>query len=178
MHDLPSGHKVAWASGIHRDGRHTYVYGVEDLGGTQVHAPGQRCAAPACSGRWEYLKADGTWSADQADSARLMDGVANEYSVSRVKGGYVLITHDTTEILSSKIVAYTSCTPYGPFQQQDHGLHDPGDRREHLHLQRPRAPGDRRAGAGRLLQRQQLRQHRPLPRCDDLPATLPDLAFE
>ncbi|MEU4545611.1 DUF4185 domain-containing protein [Nonomuraea dietziae] len=114
VHDLPSGHKVAWASGIHRDGRHTYVYGVEDLGGTKyMHLA--RVRGASLLGRWEYLKADGTWSADQADSARLMDGVANEYSVSRVKGGYVLITHDTTEILSSKIVAYTSCTPYGPF---------------------------------------------------------------
>ncbi|MFD1934691.1 DUF4185 domain-containing protein [Nonomuraea mangrovi] len=114
VHDLPSDHKVAWASGIHRDARFTYVYGVEDLGSTKyMHLA--RVRGSSLLGTWEYLKADGTWSRNQADSARVMDGVANEYSVSRVGGGYVLITHDTTEVLSSKIVAYTGCTPYGPF---------------------------------------------------------------
>src|SRR5690606_26238688 len=48
--------------------------------------------------------------------------------------------------------------------------HHAGDRREHLHLQRPRPPGDRLRRAGRLVQRQQLRQHRPLPGRLDLPA--------
>ncbi|MGV9305761.1 DUF4185 domain-containing protein [Nonomuraea sp. NPDC004354] len=114
VHDLPSGRKVAWASAVHRDGRHTYVYGVEDLGSPKyMHLA--RVRGASLLGTWEYLKADGTWSRNQADSARLMEGVANEYSVSRVGDGYVLITHDTTEVLSSRIVAYTGCTPYGPF---------------------------------------------------------------
>lgn len=112
--ELPSGHGVSWASGIRRDGNHTYIYGVEDHGSPKyMHIA--RVKGQSLLGSWEYLKADGTWSPDEADSARIMDGVANEYSVSKVGNGYVLITHDTTEILSSRIVMYTSCTPYGPF---------------------------------------------------------------
>lgn len=119
VHDLPSGHGVAWASGVLRDGGHTYVYGVEDLGSPKyMHIA--RVKGQSLLGRWEYLKADGTWSQDQADSARVMDGVANEYSVSRIGSGYVLITHDTTEALSANIVAYSSCSPAGPFTGKQH----------------------------------------------------------
>ena len=52
---------------------------------------------------------------DGEESARVMEGVANEYSVSRRGKVYVLVTHDTTQRLGSEIVAYYSCTPYGPF---------------------------------------------------------------
>ncbi|GAA2210334.1 hypothetical protein GCM10009850_057930 [Nonomuraea monospora] len=119
VHDLPSGHGVAWASGILKDGGYTYVYGVEDLGSPKyMHVA--RVKGQSLLGRWEYLKADGTWSGDEADSARVMSGVANEYSVSRVGDGYVLITHDTTEVLSPNIVAYSSCSPFGPFTGKQH----------------------------------------------------------
>lgn len=119
VHDLPSGHGVAWASGILRDGAHTYVYGVEDLGSPKyMHVA--RVRGQSLLGRWEYLRADGTWSADEKDSARVMSGVANEYSVSKVGSGYVLITHDTTEALSPNIVAYSSCSPTGPFTGRQH----------------------------------------------------------
>lgn len=114
VQELPSGHGVSWASGIHRDGAYTYVYGVEDFGSPKyMHVA--RVWGKSLLGTWEFLKADGTWSTNQADSGRVMDGVANEYSVSRVRNGYVLVTHDTTEVLSPRIVIYTSCTPYGPF---------------------------------------------------------------
>ncbi|MFB4292963.1 DUF4185 domain-containing protein [Nonomuraea sp. ATR24] len=114
VHDLPSGHGVAWASAILKDGGHTYVYGVEDLGGAKyMHLA--RVKGQSLLGEWEFRTAGGSWSRDEADSARLMAGVANEYSVSKVGNGYVLITHDTTEALSAKIVAYASCSPTGPF---------------------------------------------------------------
>ncbi|MCG5218807.1 DUF4185 domain-containing protein [Streptosporangium sp. KLBMP 9127] len=114
VHPLPSGKSVAWASGFHRAGSHTYIYGVEDLGGTKyMHIA--RVNGKSLLGQWEYYTAAGAWSTAEADSARVMPGVANEYSVSKVGGSYVLITHDTTETLSPRIVAYHSCTPYGPF---------------------------------------------------------------
>jgi hypothetical protein len=119
VHDLPSGHGIAWASGTLKDGGYTYVYGVEDLGSPKyMHVA--RVTGQSLLGRWEYLKADGTWSQNEADSARVMSGVANEYSVSRVGSGYVLITHDTTEVLSPNIVAYSSCSPVGPFTGKQH----------------------------------------------------------
>lgn len=119
VHDLPSGHGVAWASATLKDGGYTYVYGVEDLGSPKyMHVA--RVAGESLLGRWEYLKADGTWSANEADSARVMSGVANEYSVSKVGSGYVLITHDTSEALNPNIVAFSSCSPAGPFTGKQH----------------------------------------------------------
>ncbi|GAA0949606.1 DUF4185 domain-containing protein [Nonomuraea longicatena] len=114
VHDLPSGKGVAWASGILKDGGYTYVYGVEDQGATK-HMHLARVQGQSLVGTWEYRKADGTWSPNEADSARLMNGVANEYSVTKIGDAYVLITHDTTEALSARIVAYSSCSPTGPF---------------------------------------------------------------
>ncbi|MFI6604262.1 DUF4185 domain-containing protein [Nonomuraea sp. NPDC050536] len=112
--DLPSGGGVAWASAILKDGGYTYVYGVEDLGSPKyMHLA--RIRGQSLTGTWEFLKADGTWSRTETDSARLMSGVANEYSVTKVGSGYVLITQDTSEILSPHIVAYSSCSPTGPF---------------------------------------------------------------
>ncbi|MER6944424.1 DUF4185 domain-containing protein [Nonomuraea sp. NPDC000554] len=114
VHDLPSGHGVSWASATLKDGGYTYVYGVEDLGSPKyMHLA--RVKGQSLLGQWEFMKADGTWSPDEADSARMMSGVANEYSVTKVGNGYVLITHDTSEVLSPRIVAYTSCSPTGPF---------------------------------------------------------------
>jgi hypothetical protein len=119
VHALPSGRGVAWGSAVLENGGQTYVYGVEDLGATKyMHIA--RVAGKSLLGRWEYLRADGTWSANEADSARVMGGVANEYSVTKVGNGYVLITHDTTEVLSANIVAYTSCSPTGPFTGKQH----------------------------------------------------------
>ncbi|GAA4050763.1 DUF4185 domain-containing protein [Nonomuraea soli] len=114
VHDLPSGRGVSWASGVHRDGPHTYVYGVEDFGIVKyMHVA--RVWGPSLTGPWQFLTASGEWSWNQADSGRIMEGVANEYSVSRVRGSYVLITHDTTELLGPHVVAYFSCSPYGPW---------------------------------------------------------------
>jgi hypothetical protein len=123
VHDLPSGHGVSWASGLLEDGGYIYVYGVEDLGSAKyMHMA--RVRGQSLLGAWEFRRADGTWSPDEADSARLMNGVANEYSVSRLsagsRSGYVLITHDTTEALSPNIVAYFSCSPAGPFTGKQH----------------------------------------------------------
>ncbi|MEV0235106.1 DUF4185 domain-containing protein [Nonomuraea sp. NPDC050786] len=117
--DLPSAHGISWASAILKDGGYTYVYGVEDLGSPKyMHVA--RVKGQSLLGTWEFLKADGAWSRDEADSARIMSGVANEYSVTKVGPGYVLITHDTTEVLSPNIVAYTSCSPAGPFTAKQH----------------------------------------------------------
>ena len=111
--DLPSSANVEWGSYTVSSGGYSYVYGVEDLGATKyMHVA--RVAGNDLRGSWEYYTGTG-WSSHESDSARVMAGVANEYSVSRLGDGYVLITQDTTEFLSSHIVAYFSCSPVGPF---------------------------------------------------------------
>ncbi|MFP3962177.1 DUF5005 domain-containing protein [Actinomadura fulvescens] len=114
---LPSSKGISWASWLERSGHTIYVYGVEDKGNSKyMHLA--RVRGNSLKGKWEFYTGKGGgkgWSKREADSARVMDGVANEYSVSRQGPGYVLITQDTTELFSTKIVAYQSCSPRGPF---------------------------------------------------------------
>lgn len=115
--DLPSEAGVQWASWIaqaERGERYTYVYGVQDGGAVKsMHIA--RVRGTDLTGRWEYWTGAG-WSATETDSVAVMDGVANEYSVTRYRDGYLLITQDTNEAFSRNILAYTSCSPTGPFE--------------------------------------------------------------
>jgi hypothetical protein len=111
--DLPSDHGVTWASWVSREGDHTLIYGVEDLGLSKyMHVA--RVAGDDLTAAWEYWNGIG-WSSSETDSVRIMPGVANEYSVAPYDDGYLLVTHDTNELFSRNILAYTSCSPTGPF---------------------------------------------------------------
>lgn len=112
---LPSSANIEWGSWqLQAPDGWTYLYGVEDLGLTKyLHVA--RVRGPDLAGPWQYLDANGTWSSAEADSARVIDGVSNEYSVTRLGNLYVLVTQDTTELFSSHIVAWFSCSPTGPW---------------------------------------------------------------
>lgn len=113
---LPSESGVQWGSWIADEahGRYTYIYGVDDQGSVKsMHVA--RVRGQDLRGDWEYWTGSG-WSRTETDSVAVMSGVANEYSVSPYRDGYLLITQDTNELFSRNILAYTSCSPTGPFQ--------------------------------------------------------------
>lgn len=110
---LPSSANIQWASWLESNGAYTYIYGVEDLGAAK-HMHLARITGTDLAKPWQYWTGTG-WSTNEQDSARIMQGVANEYSVSKFKDGYLLVTQDTNELFSRNIVAYTSCSPTGPF---------------------------------------------------------------
>jgi hypothetical protein len=105
---------VQWGSAIYEDGGYTYVYGVEDLQSTKYLHLSRVRSGHLTNGPWQYWTGSG-WSADESSSARIMDGVANEFSVTKFQGKYTLVTGDTTEILSAKVVMYRSDALTGPF---------------------------------------------------------------
>jgi hypothetical protein len=110
---MPSESGVQWASWLERADGYIYIYGVDDQGLTKyMHLA--RVAGKDLTEPWEYWTGDG-WSATETDSAAITHGVANEYSVSRFRDGYLLVTQDTNELFSRNIVAYTACNPWGPF---------------------------------------------------------------
>jgi hypothetical protein len=111
---MPSAAGVQWASWIERVGRYTYVYGVEDLGASKYMHLARVHGDDVTARPWSYWTGSG-WSTQETDSSRIMAGVANEYSVTRYRDGYLLITHDTNELFSRNILAYVSCAPTGPF---------------------------------------------------------------
>lgn len=110
---LPSAANIQWASWLERIGAHTYIYGVEDLGASKyMHLA--RVNGSDLTKPWAYWNGTG-WAQAEQDSTRIMQGVANEYSVSRFHDGYLLVTHDTNELFSRNVLAYVSCKPTGPF---------------------------------------------------------------
>lgn len=112
---LPSGAGIQWASWYLKQAGFTYVYGVEDLGANKyMHLARVRSGDLTSVGKWSYWTGSG-WSANEADSVRILVGVSNEYSVTPFGGGYLLITQDTTEAFSNRILAYRSDSLTGPF---------------------------------------------------------------
>jgi hypothetical protein len=110
---LPSSAEVTWAAWLQIIDNYVYVYGVEDLGASKylhvARAPGRNLRA-----QWQYWTGSG-WSAREADSVRVLEGVSNEHSVTPWRGKYLLVTQDTTEVFSAKIVGYVGNSPTGPF---------------------------------------------------------------
>lgn len=115
VNPLPSSAGIQWASWYQQVRGATYVYGVEDRGAQKyLHVAKVMGTDLSHTKNWRYW--DGhRWVRDEKASARVLEGVGNEYSVTPFRDGYLLITQDTTEAFSNKIVAYTSCSPTGPF---------------------------------------------------------------
>ncbi len=112
---LPSQAGIQWGSWWQKGTGHTLVYGVEDRGAAKyMHLAKVLGSDMSNLSTWRFWNGR-DWVKDEKASVRLMAGVANEYSVTPFEGGYLLITQDTTEAFSNKVVAYTSCSPTGPF---------------------------------------------------------------
>ena len=115
VHDLATD-GINWGSAIYEnpDDGYTYVYGVEDLGAQKFAHLARVAGGDLADGQWEYL-GDAGWSTDPSATKRILEGVSNEFSVSKYQGRYTLVTGDATEILSSKIVMYRSDSLEGPW---------------------------------------------------------------
>ncbi|WP_454198581.1 sigma-70 family RNA polymerase sigma factor [Nocardia sp. Marseille-Q1738] len=110
---MPSETGVNWTAWAEFDGTHTYIYGMEEDGASKyMHLARVRGDDPRT--RWEFFDGSG-WSSSETDSARIMPGVANEYSVTRWRGRYLLITQDTRSAFGTDILAYVADAPTGPF---------------------------------------------------------------
>jgi hypothetical protein len=114
LHPVRADKGVAWGAALTEDGNHTLIYGVEDRPNAGKHAHLARAKRGALTGPWEYWNGKG-WTSDPTASARILDAVANEFSVTKVGNGYLLVTMDTSQYLGADLVAYTSCTPQGPW---------------------------------------------------------------
>lgn len=113
---LPSSSGVSWGAAIMETSAYTYIYGTEDLGAQKyMHLARVRSGRVSQPGAWEYRTDEG-WSGTAAASRRLLVGVGNEYSVSKLRGGFMLVTMNTQEAFSRELLAYFSCSPQGPWE--------------------------------------------------------------
>ncbi|MGW1071866.1 DUF5005 domain-containing protein [Streptomyces sp. NPDC002537] len=119
---LPSSAHVAWGAWLarQRDGG-TYVYGTEKApgGGNYLHLA--RVTGSDLRRPWRYRTAQGTWSPDEARSARLSGPggtalrVSDELSVVRHGGWYALCSQRVDQPFSAEVQLAWSRTPSGPF---------------------------------------------------------------
>ncbi|HEX7021918.1 MAG TPA: DUF5005 domain-containing protein [Trueperaceae bacterium] len=114
---VPADDGVAWGAALLEGPDYTYIYGTEDLGADK-YAHLARAPKGGILGSWEYYAGPGEdpWKDDPGASVRLLHGVANEYSVTPVNDGYLMITMDTRQASSPDILAYESCQPEGPWR--------------------------------------------------------------
>jgi len=104
---------LMFGAAILEEDAHVYIYAVEDLT-DRKYCHVARCPPGGLAGRWEFLTPEG-WRVAPAASKRVLVGTANQFSVLRVNGGYVLITMDARGPFSPDIVAYRSSSPTGPW---------------------------------------------------------------
>ena len=112
--DLPSATGVNWGSWTLEDGGTTYIYGVADPGGVRSTYVARAQGRDGIAGTWQFWNGTG-WSRTESAAVPVAGNVSNEFSVARYRDGYLLVTQDTSEFFSTRIVARTSCSPTGPF---------------------------------------------------------------
>jgi hypothetical protein len=112
-------HELTFGAALLKEGRYLYIYGVADQVGKLWRQKKMVLArAPletvADFSTWRFCH-EGRWDADHRKASRLVDGVANDYSVSyhQAFGCYVLVY--TENGLSSRILCRTAKAPWGPW---------------------------------------------------------------
>ncbi|GIG68854.1 DUF4185 domain-containing protein [Phytomonospora endophytica] len=113
--ELPES-AVNWGSAIYEDRKdgYTYVFGVEDNQAQKFAHLARVPSGELTTSPWEYFAA-GEWTDDPSGSSRILEGVSNEFSVTRFQGRFTIVTGDATEALSAKIVMYRSDDIEGPY---------------------------------------------------------------
>jgi hypothetical protein len=117
--EFRADHELSFGATLLEEREYFYVYGVAE----QVQKSWRKkqlvlARAPRDSladfSAWRFY-GDGRWQTDPHKASLLMDGVANDYSVSyhRALGSYVLIY--TENGLSPRILARTAKAPWGPW---------------------------------------------------------------
>ena len=112
--ELPSSAGINWGSWTLAEGHTTYIYGIDDIAGVRS-AFLARAAGGDLSKHWMFWNG-ADWSPREADAVPVASYVANEFSVAPYRDGYLMVTQDTSEVFSTRIVAQVSCSPMGPFE--------------------------------------------------------------
>jgi len=110
---------VMYGAALLEEGGYTYIYGTEDVSGTEKYLHIARAASGDLLGTWEFFTGTG-WSPDPTASARLLKGVGNGFSVVKVGTRFALFTMDSLIAFSDEMVMYTATNPAGPFGQRTH----------------------------------------------------------
>ena len=113
---IPVRNGVRYGAALLQTPEFTYIYGVEDLH-YEKFAHLARVPRGSLDAPWSFFDGE-RWADQPGRSARIMtSNVGTEFSVIPVRGGYLLITIDTTPAVGewSDIVAFFAPSPEGPW---------------------------------------------------------------
>ena len=110
---------VMYGAALLEETDYTYIYGTEDVSGTEKYLHIARAPVGDVFGDWEFY-AGTSWSPDPTASARLLNGVGNGFGVVKFGRRFLLFTMDTLVPFSSEMVLYSSSSPAGPFGRRTH----------------------------------------------------------
>jgi hypothetical protein len=118
---------VMYGAALLEEGGYTYIYGTEDVSGTEKYLHIARATAGDLLGTWEFYTGTG-WSPDPNATGRLLKGVGNGFGVVKVGKRFVLFTMDTLVAFSDELVLYSSTSAAGPFGHRTHVYSTPESR--------------------------------------------------
>ena len=118
---------VMYGAALLEEGGYTYIYGTEDVSGTEKYLHIARATSGKVLGAWEFYTGT-VWSPDPAASARLLQGVGNGFGVAKIGNRFVLFTMDSLVAFSDELVMYSSNSPAGPFANRTHVYSTPESR--------------------------------------------------
>jgi len=118
---------VMYGAALLEEGGYTYIYGTEDVSGTEKYLHIARTPSGNVLGAWEFYT--GTdWSPDPAATARLLKGVGNGFGVAKVGKQFRLFTMDSLIAFSDELVMYSANSPAGSFGRRTHVYSTPESR--------------------------------------------------
>ena len=115
---------VMYGAALLEEGAYTYIYGTEDVSGTEKYLHIARAPAGDVFGAWEFYTGT-SWSTEPTASARLLKGIGNGFSVVKFGSRFLLFTMDTLVPFSAEMVFYSSTNPAGPFARRTHVYNTP-----------------------------------------------------
>jgi hypothetical protein len=114
-----SENNVMYGAALLEQGGYTYIYGTEDVSGTEKYLHIARATSGNLLGSWEFYTGT-SWSPDPTASARLLKGVGNGFGVVKAGNQFRLFTMDTLIAFSDELVMYSASSPAGPFGRRTH----------------------------------------------------------
>lgn len=115
--DAVGSHCTMWGTALVSDATYTYIYSTEydrvSASTLNKYLHLARVPKGQFGAEWEFWNGGGVWSDDPALSKRMMNGVAEGFSVTYISGRYVLLTQGLTGGLAGNMEAYYSATPTG-----------------------------------------------------------------
>ncbi|MFF2013859.1 hypothetical protein ACFVWY_33005 [Streptomyces sp. NPDC058195] len=113
--------EIQWGSAIlpasqSGDG-YTYIYGVDDAPiDKKMRIARVKGTDLTKTHKWVFLnKEKNAWMGEESQGSDIMVGVGNEFSVTKWRDQFVLISQDSTEAFSRKIRLWAACDPFAGF---------------------------------------------------------------